>query len=215
MNYLLYTIVGIVGLIVGAFIAFLWASLAERRRSNEARIQAEKALVEAKEEARRILERAEKDAAERWERERREFERQTRAERKELEAERRQINDARLEIEKLRDSLNSRERSLRDFQKNLKQKEKALSAREQRIEEKNRGVISRLEHVARMTRDEAREELMKSIESHVRYEAAQMAYRIKEEARLKAEREAKEIIASAIQRCAASHAAETTITVVP
>ncbi len=215
MDYLLYIFVGIAGLLVGAFVAFLWASVGVKRRVKEAREQAEKSLAEAKEEAHRILDRAEREARERWERERREFERQTRNERKELELERKELNDARLEIEKLRDSLNNRERSLRDFQKNLKQKEKALSSREQRIEEKNKEVISRLEHVARMTRDEAREELMKSIESHVRYEAAQMAYRIKEEARLKAEREAKEIIASAIQRCAASHAAETTVTVVP
>jgi ribonuclease Y len=215
MSYLLYIITGIVGLLLGAFAAFLWSSVAERRRSTELRAQAEKALAEAKEEARKILERAERDAAERWERERREFERETRAERKELEAERRKLAEAQLELEKARESLNNKERSLKEFQKSLRQKEKALLAREQRIEERNREVISRLEHVARMTREEAREELMKSIESHVRYEAAQMAYRIKEEARLKAEREAKEIIASAIQRCAASHAAETTVTVVP
>ncbi len=215
MNYLLAIITGLVCLLLGAFFAFLWASVGIKRRIAEAKTQAEKALSEAKEEARRIVERAEKEATERWERERREFERQTRAERRELELERKQLSEARIEIEKLKDSLNSRERYLRDLQKNLKQKEKALSAREQRIEERNRDVIKRLEQVARMTRDEAREELMKSIESQVRYEAAQMAYRIKEEARLKAEREAKEIIASAIQRCAASHAAETTVTVVP
>ncbi len=214
MNAVYILLSAITGLAIGALAVFLWTSVANKRKIEQASAKAEKMVEEAKSEAQRIVSRAEREAKERWDRERQDFERRTRSERKDIERQRNQLQDMRIELEKKADAIKQKENSLREFQRNLKQKEKALIKREQKIEDKNREVISRLEHVARMTRQEAKQELIKSIESQVRYEAAQMAYRIKEEARVKAEREAKEIIASAIQRCAASHAAETTVTVV-
>ncbi len=201
---------GLLGLAVGSFAGYLFAKRDLERRAAEAGRTAEGIVARAKEDAKRIVEEAELKAKERLA----SAEEQARKMRRELDRQRRELKDQAYELEKKAKELRDQERKLTDKDKILRQKERALSARERKLTERENEVVQRLEQIARMTRDEAREVLLKQIESQVRYEAAQMAYKIKEEARAKAEREAKEIIATAIQRCAASHTAETTVTVV-
>ncbi|RLI11938.1 ribonuclease Y [Candidatus Bathyarchaeota archaeon] len=201
---------GLLGLAFGGFAGYLFAKRDLERRAAEAGRTAESIVAQAKEDAKRIVEEAELKAKERLA----SAEEQARKMRRELERQRRELKDQAYELEKKAKELKDQERRLTDKDKILRQKERALSARERKLAERENEVVQRLEQIARMTRDEAREVLLKQIESQVRYEAAQMAYKIKEEARAKAEREAKEIITTAIQRCAASHTAETTVTVV-
>ncbi len=118
------------------------------------------------------------------------------------------------EIEDKMRKLEQLERELNSKQRNLEQRENELKVKEGELELKLSEVNKKLEEVARMTMDEARKELLKSVEISARYEAAQLAHKIREETRLKAEREAKEIIAQAIQRCASTQTSETTITVI-
>ena len=203
-------VLAITGLLIGGLGGYLWAKKALERRAAEAGRTAEGIIQRAKEDAKRIVEEAELKAKERVA----QAEEQARKMRRDLERQRRELKDQAHDLERKAKELREQERRLSEKDKILRQKERALSARERKLAERENEVVQRLEQVARMTRDEAREVLLKQIESQVRYEAAQMAYKIKEEARAKAEREAKEIIATAIQRCAASHAAETTVTVV-
>ncbi len=200
----------LLGLLAGGLAGYGFAKKALERQAAEAGRTAEEIIKRAKEDAKRALEEAELKAKERLAA----AEEQARKLRRDLERQRRELKDKAYELERKAKDLKEQEKRLSDKDKVLRQKERALSARERKLAERENEVIQRLEQVARMTRDEAREVLLKQIESQVRYEAAQMAYKIKEEARLKAEREAKEIIATAIQRCAASHTAETTVTVV-
>src|SRR3989338_563501 len=81
--------------------------------------------------------------------------------------------------------------------------------REAGLEEKEK-----LQRVSGMTRDEARQVLLKRLEDEVKQEAAVMIKRTEEEAKEKADKEARKIIGLAIQRCAAEHAVETTVSVV-
>ncbi|MBV9775355.1 MAG: ribonuclease Y [Gemmatimonadetes bacterium] len=97
----------------------------------------------------------------------------------------------------------------------------ALTRREQEVEKAEQDlpgrfaeVQHRLESLAGLTADEARRQLMHDIEEEARAHAAQRVREIKEEARRDAEREAKKIISLAIQRIAADHTAETTVSVV-
>jgi ribonuclease Y len=108
-----------------------------------------------------------------------------------------------------------REHELRTLEKTLGQREKGIDAKENRLEELIKQETRKLEEVARLTREEARAELMRSLEMQSRYEAAQLVYKIREEAKQKAEKEAQEIISVAIQRCATPHTAETTVSVIP
>lgn len=92
--------------------------------------------------------------------------------------------------------------------------EAGLQAREDDIRRRETEVQQRLESLAGLSADEARRQLMSALEDEARADAAQRIREIKEEARRDAEREAKKIISLAIQRIAADHTAETTVSVV-
>ncbi len=93
-------------------------------------------------------------------------------------------------------------------------REEAIDARSAELDLKFREVQKRLESLAGLSADEARRHLMQEMEEEAKAASAQRIREIKEEARREAEREAKKIISLAIQRIAADHTAETTVSVV-
>ena len=96
----------------------------------------------------------------------------------------------------------------------LTRREGAVDRQEQEFRAKLAEVQHRLESLAGLTAEEAKRHLMHDIEEEAKAAAAQRVREIKEEARRDAEREAKKIISLAIQRIAADHTAETTVSVV-
>ena len=94
------------------------------------------------------------------------------------------------------------------------QREKALDAREGELVQRLGAVQQRLESLAGLSAEDAKRQLLQGLEDAARAEGAQMVREIKEEAKRDAEREAKKIISLAIQRIAADHTAETTVSVV-
>ena len=72
-----------------------------------------------------------------------------------------------------------------------------------------------LENISGLTQEQAKQHLLKSVETEVRHDTAMKIKEIEQQLKDEAEDRAREIIATAIQRCAADHAAETTVSVVP
>ncbi len=184
------------------------------REAGEKKKEAEKYLREAQRKAEEITKKAEKEAREIIYAERRRLESEIYRERRELDRERRKLEELQIALEKKSEQLDRRESILKNKERELNERERAISIKERAVEEKLEEITKKLEEIAGMTRQEARAELMKSVEIQARYEAAQLAHKIREEAKEKAEREAKEIIAQAIQRCASEQTAEITTTVV-
>ena len=102
------------------------------------------------------------------------------------------------------------DRSLAD----LHQREAAVRDAENKLEDARAEQLRRLESVAGMTADEAKRHLMGSLEQDARRDAALLAKRIEDEARERSDREARKMVTMAIQRCAAEHVVETTVSVV-
>ena len=74
--------------------------------------------------------------------------------------------------------------------------------------------MAELERISGMTFEEAKNILLTNVEQEIRHETAIMVKEMEQQAKDDAEKKAKEIISSAIQRCAADHVAETTVSVV-
>ncbi|MDR5695238.1 MAG: ribonuclease Y [Armatimonadota bacterium] len=183
------------------------------------RFVAEAKIKSAEEAARRILEDAKKEA----EAKKREaiLEAKDEAYRIKREAER-EIREQRAEIQRLERRIVQREESLDRKAEALERRERALIQREQEVSKAREEVEAlrrehrlELERIAGLTSEEAKEQLLREIEAEVRHEAAQLIKKVEEQARAEADRLAKEIIALAIQRCAADHTAEVTVSVVP
>ena len=104
------------------------------------------------------------------------------------------------QIERKEQSLTAREESLR------KQKEEVTQLQEKRIQE--------LERISGLTSEQAKEHLLKIVEEDVKHDSAIMIKEVEAEAREEADKRAKEIVIGAIQRCAADHVVESTMSVV-
>ncbi len=208
----------IVGIIVGGAIGFaisiLYFKFSYKKEIEEAYGTREKILEEARREAQTIKKEAEIQAKDYYLKEKRRFERESQEERRSLDKERRKLEEKSLLIEKRADQLNRKERDLRKKEQELMERERSLDAKEQRLDKLIEEQAKKLEEVARLTREEAKAELLKNLEQQARYEASQLVYRIREEAKQKAEKEAQKIIADAIQRCALPLAQDLTVTVV-
>jgi ribonuclease Y len=106
------------------------------------------------------------------------------------------------------------EQDLRARDKVLAAKEDAISAAQARIEQLVEDRQRELQRVAGLTAEEARELLLKQLESDARRDSANLVKRLEAEARETAAARAQQIIADAIQRSAAEHTIETTVSVV-
>jgi len=189
------------------------------------RITRARGVGAARDEAARIVERAGQDAErlrkeaelagkesvflakESWERE----EGDRRREVKELEG---RLEERRAGLDRREDGLARREGDLAGQENALAGKMDALRAQTEDLERQRATARERLEKLAGITGEDAKRQLVQEFEEEARAEAANRVREIKESARRDAEREARDIIALAIQRIAADHTAESTVSVV-
>ena len=110
-------------------------------------------------------------------------------------------------IDKKADALEKRESSLAAKEESLnRMKEEVSKLNEQRVQE--------LERISGLTSEQAKDYLLKIVEDEVKHETAVMIKELESRAKEEADKKAKEYVVSAIQRCAADHVSETTISVV-
>lgn len=184
-----------------------------RKKSAEATIRS------AEEEARRILQDAERDAETKKREALVEAREEIHKSRAELEKESR---ERRAELNQLERRLSQKEETLDKRSESLERKEEALQRKNREVEqqqievneilEKQRLELERLSH---LTTEEARELILKTVEDEVKHETAIMIRELETQARETAEKQARDIISLAIQRTAADHVAESTVSVVP
>ena len=200
-------IIAACGLAVGALIGYIYIKnvgekaigSAEQKAKNlildaenKSETMKKEAILEAKEEAHRLRSDAEREARER-----------------------------RAEIQRSERRLIQKEESIDRKLENIERKEESITQKEQAIVNKQKDldkVISKqleeLERISGYTIDEAKAILLSSIEKEVRHDASVMIKDIESKAKEEADKKAKYIITNAIQRCAADHVAESTVSVV-
>lgn len=110
-------------------------------------------------------------------------------------------------VEKRSDALEHRESKMTS-------KEEQLRQREAKVEELSQKRVQELERISGLTSEQAKEYLLKTVEEDVKHDTAKMIRELESQAKEEAGKKAKEYVVNAIQRCAADHVAETTISVV-
>jgi len=143
------------------------------------------------------------------------FEQETSAKRKELSALESKINQKESNLDRKVDLWERREREITDKENNIRQRTEDISKRQteltQILEEEKRS----LQRIAGLTPEKAKEIFLAKIAEEAKYDAALLAKKIEDESLEEAQKKAKGIIATAIQRCAAEYTAESTVSVVP
>ncbi|MBM7623271.1 ribonuclease Y [Sporohalobacter salinus] len=125
------------------------------------------------------------------------------------------------ELQRLEKRLVKKEDTLENRLEDVEQREKDLNEKEEEIKEKKEKInklhkkhVKELEELSGLTTEEAKDLLLQRVEDEVEHESARMIKEIESQAREEANKRAREIISTAIQRCAADHVAETTVSVV-
>jgi ribonucrease Y len=208
---------------VGAFLA---GKNAGRRTGRDEELERQRvAKSTAEESAKRILGDAERDAEgmrksaivagkEELLKVREAQEGDFRRRREEVEREERRLQEKEAQLDRKVEALDQRDRELNRRTTELGRREKTVGDREAGIEQLEAQATRRLEELAGMSATEAKAELMRRIEETAQADAANRVREIRETARRNAEREAKKIVALAVQRIAAEHTAETTVSAV-
>ena len=207
-----YVGIGAAALFVGVLIGIL-IGRAARKKFAEAKIGSAEA------EAKRLVDEAQKQA-------------ETRKKEALLEAKEdilRQRNEAERELKERRAEQSKVERRLTQKEENLDKKAESLERKNETLDKKIKEAdeekekiaevlaehIKKLEEIAGITAEEAKDELLARVEEEVQHELAQRLDELENQFKEDAEEKARNIISLAIQRCAADHVAETTISVVP
>lgn len=180
----------------------------------QAKKQAEEIIRKAQEEADGLLKKAQEELKAKQQAIEAEFERQTREKRRKINELERRLLHKEENLERRLQNLERRERDLAQRERRIIHKERELEAQEEKLNALIKKETEELERIAGMTQEEAKNYLLKKIEDEARLESAQMLRRIEEELREKSQALAKEIISQAIQRSAAEHVVETTVSVV-
>ena len=209
-------IIGVSALVLWV-VAVVYYFLRKRRVAQDifrAQEEAKAVLEKATAEANQITQKASAEVREKSRNLEEEVERQTRDRRKKItEMERRLVNKEE-NLDRRFQAMERREREFSGRERRVFQREKDLDAQEEKVTELTKKQMEELERISGLTQEEAKGQLIKKIEDEARLEAVQVVRRIEEETREKSQGLAREIITQAIQRSAAEHVVETTVSVV-
>ena len=142
------------------------------------------------------------------------FENETKSRRNELTKLEKQLANREINMDRKVDLLTNKEKKLNQLEKSLGFRETKVSKLESQLERIIKEQNEKLEKISGISNEEAKKILMENLVDKAKQEAAQIIKDIKDQARQNASREAKEVIIQAIQRTAADHSVETTVSVV-
>ena len=206
------------GIVIAGAVFFLVGRRIERRAAEAAGLsatqQAERVLAEARRDAEAARQQSVLEAKEEMIRLREEWDRETQRRREDAERQEQRLIERTAQFDRKVDGMEQREATLAGRERAVKAREEAVTARAdeaQRLVEERR---ARLEQLAGVTGEQAKQALRQELEEEARSEAAAVVRDIREEARRNADREAKKIVGLAIQRIAAEHTAESTVSAV-
>ncbi|HRV91862.1 MAG TPA: ribonuclease Y [Anaerolineae bacterium] len=205
MGNILYFILGfVIALVIGGAVGYFYQRYTTEKKLKsaderaaeiveKANVQAKQTGVQAKEEALKLRNEAESE-----------------------------ITRRRREIEKVEERLQNRQENLDKRLDVVEKKERVLNKRQSQIDRKanqidklNEQRLAELERISAMTRDEAKDELLKMVESDARQDMARITRQVEADIKQEADRKAREIIVMAMQRVASDQVSETVVSAVP
>ena len=195
-----------------AAVIFFYAGINYRKKIAESTIgnaeqQAKKIVEDSKVDAERIKKDAILQAKDEMMKQKDEFEMEARLRKKEL-----QETEAR--INQRQDLVDKRAALIEEKENNIIKKNEDLLLKEQELEKAKEKEVEELSRISKMSVDEAKNELMSKLQDELKLEMANMIKTEQDKAKAEIDKKAKEVLVGAIQKCAADHTSEATVTVV-
>ena len=206
-----YAIIAVVALVVSAFVT-------NKVTISKLRNDAESKIGNAESRAREIIDSAIKTAEATKKESLLEVKEESIKAKNELEKE---TKERRAELQRYEKRVLSKEEALEKRESAIEQREihfatreEQMRQREAKVEELSQQRVQELERISGLTSEQAKEYLLKTVEEDVKHDTARLIKELETQAKEEAGKKAKEYVVTAIQKCAADHVAETTISVV-
>ncbi len=206
----------IIGAVIGGASFFLGWFLNARNGQNKidgAEARAKKVLEDAEKEANTLKREKLLEVKDEWYKRKKDFDSEQQSKRTKMQAFEKQLLSREENVDKRLDVLNKKEAAFQGADRELQEKRKQADDRDKEllrlVEEEN----SRLERISGVSREDAKKTLIENLTEHAKSEATHMLKDIRDKAKEEAKREAQKIIVQAIQRTAADHTVETTVSV--
>ncbi len=209
-----YVILGLAVLGIGIAGGWVLRGRTAEKKVVESEKLAEKIVQEAKREAETEKKHLILEAKDDWYKAKAKFEKDTHAARTQLQRDERKLNERERDINRRADLLERKERELNSLERDLQSREKEVTEKSSKLDSLITEQNSRLERIANLSMDEAKQLLMVNLENEAKHSAAKLIGEIRENALRDAEKEARKVVTLAIQRLAADHVVESTVSVV-
>ena len=208
MDKIIFAVIGIVvGLAIGFFIGMIYRKKVAEREIGSAEMEATRLINEAIRSGESRKKEMLLEAKDEIHRSRTEHDKEVKERRAELSKQERRLEQKETTLDKKTEAFERKEEE-------LAKKLQKVTETQAKADELCKAQMTKLEEISQLTQEQAKAYLLQSVEEEVRHEAAMKIKEIEQQLKDEAESTAREVIATAIQRCAADHAAETTVSVV-
>ncbi|MBR5617704.1 MAG: ribonuclease Y [Oscillospiraceae bacterium] len=208
MDKIIFAVVGIVvGLLIGFVIGMVYRKKVAEREIGSAELEATRLINEAIRSGESRKKEMLLEAKDEIHRSRTEHDKEVKERRAELSKQERRLEQKETTLDKKTEAFERKEEE-------LAKKMAKVSETQAKADELCKAQMAKLEEISELTQEQAKQYLLQSVEEEVRHEAAMKIKEIEQQLKDEADATAREVIATAIQRCAADHAAETTVSVV-
>lgn len=208
-----------VAIIVAAVVCFILGAKSYKKKLDQqfgsAQARADKMIEDARAECKALKKEAILEAKEQELKLKNEFERESREKKAELNRQEQRLNQREDNLEKKESALDRKNEELDNHKKALIAKEQEIDKLQEKLSNQHELMVQELEKVSQLSKEEAKKLLTEEILEETRHDVALQVRNIEQAAKDEAEHEAKNIISLAVQRCAADHASEITVSVVP
>ena len=208
------TVVAVLCSAAGLFVGWFLQTRLTRKKLGTVEERAKQILETAEREANAVKKEKLIEVKDEWIKKRQELDNEFNAKQKRIQNIERQLTSKEENLDRKGEALRQQEKSVRTIEMELREKNKVIQSKEAEADRLIQLQTEKLEKLAGVSRDEAKKLLIENLTNEARSEASLEIREVREKARVEAKKEAQKIIVQAIQRTAADHSVETTVSVV-
>ncbi|MCH5157616.1 MAG: ribonuclease Y [Clostridiales bacterium] len=214
VSVVLAIVLPIVALIVGAAVGIFVYRFYRNKKLGDAKQAANKMLEDAINEVKEMRKTAVRENKEELDKERASLEKDIREKQSNLSRQEQRILQREENLDKKEQSLDRKAEDLDNQRASLAQKHADADKLKSELEGAHNKILEEIEHVAQLSKEEAKAQLIDAIRDEAKHDAAKMVREIDAEAKEEADKKAQKIVALAVQRCAVDHSSEITVSTV-
>jgi ribonuclease Y len=207
------TVILLAAIAASFFLGWFLSSKVGQNKIASSKETARKIIADSEKEAETIKREKLMEVKDEWYNKKREFDSEVQSKRSKLAAQEKALEGREQNIDRKVDLLGRKEREQMALKRELEDKGRTIAARQAELDTLVAEENERLEKVSGLSRDDAKRILMENMIKDAKTDAAQMVKEIRDNARDEAKKEAQKLIVQAIQRTAADHSVETTVSV--